>query len=60
MLFLNRNNVLSHKPCMFKADERPLDVEYIVSDHTGFTVFDQELEIVHSLLDSFLIEDIPD
>lgn len=34
---------------MLKADEGPLDVEDVVTDHVGFAVFDQELEVIHCI-----------
>lgn len=40
---------------MFEADERPLDMEDIVIDHVGFTVFHQKLKTIHYFLDLLLM-----
>jgi hypothetical protein len=45
-------------PGIFKADERPLDMEDIVADHIGFTVLHQELKTIHHFLDLLLIQHI--
>lgn len=45
---------------MLKADEGPLDVEDVVTDHIGFAVFDQKLEVVHCLQDVFVMQHITD
>lgn len=45
-------------PGIFKADERPVDIEDIVTDHIGFTVLHQELKTVHHFLDLLLIQHI--
>lgn len=45
---------------MLEADEGPLDVEDVVSDQVGFTVFDQKLEGVHGFLDVLLTQHVAD
>lgn len=45
---------------MLEADEGPLDVEDVVADHVGFTVFDQELEGVHGFLDAVRVQNVTD
>lgn len=46
------------QPLVLKADERPLDMENVVADHVGFTVFDQELKVVHGFLNRLLLEHV--
>lgn len=45
---------------MLKADEWPLDVEDVVTDHIWFAVFDQELEVVHGFLNVLLMQHVAD
>lgn len=43
---------------MLKADERPLDVEDVVAHHIGFTVLNQELEVVHCFLNVLVMQHV--
>lgn len=47
-------------PFVLKADEWPLDVEDVVTDHIWFAVFDQELEVVHGFLNVLLMQHVAD
>lgn len=49
-----------YTPFVLKADERPLDVEDVVTDHIWFAVFDQELEVVHCFLNVLLMQHVAD
>lgn len=54
--FLKNEDTMMLVPSMFKADEGPLDVEDIISDHVGFTVFHQKLKTIHHLMDLLLMQ----
>lgn len=45
-------------PGVFKADKGPLDMEDVVTDHIGFTVFHHKLETIHHLMDLLLMQHI--
>lgn len=47
-------------PLVFKADQRPLDVENIVTDDVRFAVLYKELEVVHGLLNIVLTQKVSD
>lgn len=48
--FFKNEDTMTLVPSMFKTDEGPLDVEDIVSDHIGFTVFHQKLKTIRHLM----------
>lgn len=56
--FLKNEDTMALVPSMFKADEGPLDVEDIVSNHIGFTVFHQKLKTIHHLMDRLLMQHV--
>lgn len=56
--FLKNADTMTLVPSMFKADEGPLDVEDIVSDHIGFTVFHQKLKTIHHLMDLLFMQHV--
>lgn len=45
-------------PLVLEADERPLDVEHVVSDHVGLAIFHQKPEQVHGLLGGLLTQHV--
>lgn len=49
---------ITRVPGILKADEGPLDMEDIVTDHIGFTVFHQKLETIHHLPDLLLMQHV--
>lgn len=57
-LFLTTQYTIKTVPGIFEADDRPLDMEDIVTDHIGFTVFHQKLKTIHDFLDFLLMQHI--
>ena len=45
-------------PGIFKTDEGPLDMEDVVADHIGFTVFHQKLKTIHHLMDLLFMQHV--
>lgn len=56
--FLKNETIIVHLPGIFKADKGPLDMEDVVADHIGFTVFHQKLKTIHHFMDLLFMQHI--